>query len=65
MRFSIGYRGGSGDFTWNLDLNGGHYRNEIVSIDGAQDFFYGPVGGRGGTTVINQGAEADWIILWI
>lgn len=53
--FTIGYRSAStGDFNWNLDLNAGHVKNEIVSIAGEQDFFYGPVGGRGGTTVINQ-----------
>ncbi len=53
--FSVGYRSaGTGDFNWNIDMNAGHYKNEIVQIDGVQDFFYGPVGGRGGTTVINQ-----------
>ncbi len=53
--FTIGYRSAStGDFNWNIDLNAGHYKNEIVRIAGEQDFFYGPVGGRGGTTVINQ-----------
>jgi len=53
--FTIGYRSAStGDFNWNVDLNAGHYKNEIISIAGEQDFFYGPVGGRGGTTVINQ-----------
>lgn len=53
--FSIGYRGTFGsDFRFNADLNVGHYKNEIVKIDGVQDFFFGPVGGRGGTTVINQ-----------
>ena len=52
--FSVGYRGGEGDFTWNVDLNGGRYKNEIVKIDGVQESFFGPTGGRGGTTVINQ-----------
>ena len=53
--FSIGYKSAAvGDFTWNVDLVGSHYVNEIVSIDGEQTFFYGPTGGRGGTTVINQ-----------
>jgi TonB-dependent starch-binding outer membrane protein SusC len=42
------------NFNWNVDFNGSHYTNEIVRIDGEQDFFIGPVGGRGGTTVINQ-----------
>ena len=53
--FSISYQSaGTGDFNWNLDLNAGHYKNEIVKIDGQTEFFFGPVGGRGGTTVINQ-----------
>lgn len=53
--FSIGYRGGgSGDFTWNVDFNGGHYKNEIISIAGEQTFFFGPVTGRGASMVINQ-----------
>jgi TonB-linked SusC/RagA family outer membrane protein len=53
--FSIGYRSAStGDFNWNVDLNAGHYKNEIIKIDGEQDFFFGPITGRGGTTVINQ-----------
>jgi len=53
--FTIGYRSAStGDFNWNVDFNAGHYRNEIVTIAGEQDFFFGPVGGRGGTTVINE-----------
>ena len=53
--FSISYRSANtGDFNWNVDLNAGHYKNEIVKIDGETNFFFGPVGGRGGTTVINQ-----------
>ena len=53
--FTIGYRSANtGDFNWNIDINGGHYKNEIISIDGEQSFFFGPVNGRGGTTVINQ-----------
>jgi TonB-dependent starch-binding outer membrane protein SusC len=53
--FSVSYRSAStGDFNWNVDLNAGHYKNEIVKIDGETEFFFGPVGGRGGTTVINQ-----------
>jgi len=53
--FSIGYRSaGSGDFRWDIELIGSQYKNEIVKIDGVQDFFYGPTTGRGGTTVINQ-----------
>jgi len=53
--FSIGYKGGgSGDFTWSVDFNGGHYKNEILSINGETTFFYGPVTGRGAPAVINQ-----------
>ncbi len=53
--FSIGYRSaGSGDFSWDIELIGSQYSNEIIKIDGVQDFFYGPTTGRGGTTVINQ-----------
>lgn len=36
--FSIGHQGS----WWNATLNGSHYKNKIVSIDGVQDFFYGP-----------------------
>ena len=53
--FSFGYRGIVGDRTaWNLTLNGSHYKNKIVRIDGVQDFFYGPVSTRYGNQVINQ-----------
>jgi len=53
--FSIGYRSSlSGKFQWEIELIGSHYNNEIVNIDGVQDFFYGPQGGRKGTFVINQ-----------
>jgi hypothetical protein len=53
--FTVSYRNaGTNDFNWQIDLNGGHYKNTIEGIAGAQDFFYGPVGGRGGTTVINE-----------
>ena len=48
--FSVGHRAS----WWNATFNGSHYRNEIVSIDGAQDFFYGPIGIRFGNPVINQ-----------
>lgn len=53
--FSIGYRSQlTGDFQWQVELIGSHYKNEIVNIDGVQDFFYGPQGGRKGTFVINE-----------
>ncbi|MEX2109366.1 MAG: SusC/RagA family TonB-linked outer membrane protein [Gemmatimonadaceae bacterium] len=48
--FSIGTHGTS----WNIALNGSHYKNEIVSIDGVQDFFFGPIQTRFGNQVINQ-----------
>ncbi|MFP4089420.1 MAG: SusC/RagA family TonB-linked outer membrane protein [Cyclobacteriaceae bacterium] len=52
---ALGYRGRIGnDWDFSADLNLSHYVNEIERIDGNQDFFFGPVGGRGGTTVINQ-----------
>lgn len=48
--FSIGYRGSIGnDLVWNVNLNGTHYKNEILRIDGEQDFFSGPISGRGAT----------------
>lgn len=48
--FSIGHVGAN----WNATFNGSHYKNEIVSIDGVQDFFYGPIATRFGNQVINQ-----------
>ena len=46
--FSVGYKSQlTGEFQWEIELIGSHYRNEIVKIDGVQDFFYGPdPGGR-------------------
>jgi TonB-linked SusC/RagA family outer membrane protein len=40
--------------TWNIAFNGSHYKNEIVSINGVQDFFYGPITTRYGNQVINK-----------
>jgi hypothetical protein len=48
--FSIGHSAAS----WSLTFNGSHYKNEIVSINGVQDFFYGPIATRFGNQVINQ-----------
>ncbi len=48
--FSIGHVSQN----WNATLNGSHYSNKIVSIDGVQDFFYGPVSTRFGNQVINK-----------
>jgi TonB-linked SusC/RagA family outer membrane protein len=65
---SIGYIGTIGAGAWSLRLTGSHYRNEIVRIDGVQDFFLGPISTRYGNQVINQigypigafyGLEAD------
>ncbi len=53
--FSVGYRGRIGsDLGFNLDVNFTQYTNEIVRIDGSQDFFFGNFGGRGGNMIINQ-----------
>jgi TonB-linked SusC/RagA family outer membrane protein len=48
--FSIGHRGS----WWNATFNGSHYTNRIETIDGVQNFFYGPIGIRFGNPVINQ-----------
>ena len=48
--FSIGHNGA----TWSATFQGSHYKNEIVSIDGVQNFFYGPITTRFGNQVINQ-----------
>jgi TonB-linked SusC/RagA family outer membrane protein len=52
--FSLGYTGTIGGGSWRVSFNGSHYRNEIVRIDGVQDFFFGPVSTRYGNQVINQ-----------
>ncbi len=51
---ALGYTGTLGSGSWNVTLNGSHYRNTIVRIDGVQDFFFGPVETRFGNQVINQ-----------
>ncbi len=66
---SLGFQGSVGTTgTWSVSLNGSRYKNEIVRIDGVQDFFFGPVSTRFGNQVINQvgsplgafyGLEAD------
>ncbi len=48
--FSIGHQASN----WNISFNGSHYKNEIVSINGVQDFFYGPITTRYGNQVINK-----------
>jgi len=48
--FSIGHQAAA----WNVTFNGSHYKNEIVSINGVQNFFYGPIATRYGNQVINE-----------
>jgi TonB-linked SusC/RagA family outer membrane protein len=48
--FSIGHQAAS----WNIAFNGSHYKNKIVSINGVQDFFYGPITTRFGNQTINK-----------
>ncbi len=48
--FSVGHQGAN----WNATITGTHYTNKIVSIDGVQTSFTGPVGNRVGNIVINQ-----------
>jgi hypothetical protein len=48
--FSIGHTGDR----WNATLQGSHYKNEIVSIDGVQQFFVSPVKVRDREAAINQ-----------
>ena len=51
---ALGYTGTIGSGSWNVTLNGSHYRNTIIRIDGVQNFFFGPVETRYGNQVINQ-----------
>lgn len=48
--FSIGHTAS----WWNVAFNGSHYKNKIVSIDGVQDYFFGPDPLRIANVVINQ-----------
>ena len=48
--FSIGHQGRD----WNVSFNGSHYKNKIVSINGVQQFFYGPITTRYGNQIINK-----------
>jgi TonB-linked SusC/RagA family outer membrane protein len=48
--FSVGHVGS----WWNASLNGSHYTNKILSIDGVQTFFFGPIGTRIGNQTINM-----------
>lgn len=56
----LGYRGVlANSLGWKVQFNGAHYQNEIVRIDGEQDFFFGPVSTRFATqgTTINMVGE--------
>jgi TonB-linked SusC/RagA family outer membrane protein len=56
--FSMGYRGQFGGGTlWSVTLNGSHYKNKIVRIDGVSTFFQGPISIREQNPVINQLGE--------
>jgi len=48
--FSVGHTAS----WWNIAFNGSHYKNKIVSIDGVQNYFFGPNPLREGQIVINQ-----------
>ena len=53
--FSMGYRGQFGGGTlWSVTLNGSHYKNKIVKIDGVSTFFQGPISIREQNPVINE-----------
>lgn len=53
--FALGYRGTFGPATlWSVTLNGSHYANKIVQIDGVSNFFYGPGLIRDQNPIINQ-----------
>ena len=43
---------------WNLTFNGSHYKNTIISINGDQTQFSGPISTRFGNQVINQVGQA-------
>ncbi len=49
--FSLGHTGS----WWSANLNGSHYKNKIISIDGVQNFFFGPISTRlAGNQTINM-----------
>lgn len=57
--FNVGYRGTiNDDLIWNVNFNGSHYKNEILRIDGDQEFFSGPISGRGATISRNYVGES-------
>ena len=46
-----------------MTFNGSHYKNKIVSIDGVQNFFFGPISTRFGNQVINQVGQPIGVVL--
>jgi TonB-dependent starch-binding outer membrane protein SusC len=53
--FSVGHTAAN----WNVSINGQHYKNQIVRIDGVQDFFQTSANcGRYGCATINKLGEA-------
>ncbi len=53
--FAIGYGGNIGSGSWRVTFNGSHYKNEILRIDGVQDFFLGDnIGARYNFRSINE-----------
>jgi TonB-linked SusC/RagA family outer membrane protein len=57
--FTLGYTGAVGSGSWRVSFTGSHYKNEILSIDGVQDEFFGTAAGaRFGFTTINRVGEA-------
>jgi hypothetical protein len=52
---SVGYRGTLGAATvWSVTVNGSHYKNKIIEIDGVSTSFQGPVSLREQNPVINR-----------
>jgi TonB-linked SusC/RagA family outer membrane protein len=56
IEFSLGYRGTIGGSTlWSATINGSHYKNKIVQIDGTTQFFFP------GNIIRDQNPEIDKI----
>jgi hypothetical protein len=55
LDLQLGTRGTiNDDILWSVNFNGTHYKNEILRIDGEQEFFAGPIATRFGNQVRNQ-----------
>ena len=50
---SVGHQGTN----WNATLTGSRYKNKIVSIDGLQTQFFGPISTRIGNAIVNRIGE--------